>query len=165
MLRTGPAAGRAALGRIAWMSQSQGPTEAMIRQQIGAVPRTVPRQKVDDVIRRYFESYERNDVEARVALFTDDLVFEDPVGMRLASTKDELRRFFRSLQDRGVSLSFSAERVVVVGDACLIESRVVVRGNDGDGVPLTVFVTLYFAPDGHIQQLRSFFDENCIGGR
>jgi ketosteroid isomerase-like protein len=128
---------------------------------LAAVPTTVERSHIEDVVHRFMSTYASRDVETRISLFAEALCFEDPAGHRLASTKAELEQFFVGTIASGVSLRFFPERLVVVGDEALQIARLLIERGETDTTLLLLHLHFVFNPDGLIAQVRVFFDAGC----
>ncbi|MGN6474191.1 MAG: nuclear transport factor 2 family protein [Mycobacteriales bacterium] len=128
---------------------------------LAAVPTTVERKHIEDVVDRYMSTYATKDIETRLSLFAETLSFEDPIGHHLASTSDELRTFFEATLATGVSLRFFPGRRVVVGDEALQVAKLLIEHEDGDIRLLELYMTVGFNPAGLITQVRVYYDANC----
>jgi hypothetical protein len=143
-----------------WEKITVSPSEHETRfnEFLTAVPTTLERSHIEGTVNRYMSTYPTGDVETRLALFTETLRFQDPVGHCLGTNKAELRAFFESTNDTGASIRFFPERLVVVGDEALQVARLLIERDGTDANLLLLYVHFVFAPDGLISQVRAFYD-------
>jgi ketosteroid isomerase-like protein len=129
---------------------------------LASVPRSVDRSRIEDVVGRFMRSYPNRDVDTRVSLFAGELRFDDPAGRQFASNKAELRKFFDDTIAAGNTIRFYPERLVVSGDEALQIARVWIQMKETEPVLLLLHLHFVFDSDGLINQLRTFFDADCI---
>jgi ketosteroid isomerase-like protein len=113
-----------------------------------------------DVLRRIFDGFNAHDLDAIMAEFEDDCVFEssrgpDPGGLRFTG-KDDVRRGLGRLFESTPDVRFSEEDHFASGDRGLSEWTV--RGNRVDGTRLELRgCDLWtFGPGGGIVRKDSF---------
>jgi hypothetical protein len=78
---------------------------SFIREVYARVPVTVPRQRVEATLDAFQRTYDQPDLRDRLALFSADIVLEDPAGLVRATGTAELEAFFRSTFDNGAGKS------------------------------------------------------------
>jgi steroid delta-isomerase len=136
---------------------------SFIREVYARVPVTVARQRIDATLDAFQRTYDQPDLFGRFALFSDDIVFEDPVGLVRASGRAELEAFFRSTFDNGVGIVRRPLERIVVGDQALerFDMRLEKAGLAPETLP---HIALYeFNAAGLIRRLRVYFDLDSIG--
>ncbi len=79
-----------------------------------------------DVIDCFNEAFNRHDVDAVMALMTDDVVFENtspqPDGERFAG-QDAVRAFWEEFFASSPQAHFEAEEIITAGDRCTVRWR------------------------------------------
>lgn len=79
-----------------------------------------------DVINRFNEAFNRHDVDAAMALMTDDVIFENtspfPDGERFEG-QAAVRKFWTDFFAASPSAHFDAEEMVVMGDRAVVRWR------------------------------------------
>ena len=129
---------------------------------MGAIESVNDRAHIEAALRTYTESWASGDVEARIALFADDVIIEDPATVRRASGKAELREFLSAGIPQSWALGFAFERIAVVGDEAIVTYRVTLRAGDSSSSQLLVNSHVVFDANGLIRQFRTFFDLESI---
>ncbi|MFN8653762.1 MAG: nuclear transport factor 2 family protein [Gemmatimonadales bacterium] len=76
-----------------------------------------------DTVTRFNEAFNRHDVDAIMALMTEDCVFDNtgpaPDGRRL-SGQGPVRAFWKAMFTRSPQARFDSEEVIVMGDRCVV---------------------------------------------
>lgn len=134
----------------------------------GALSRVVAdvsREHILDSLDRFDRTYENYgyDLESRVALSSDDVVLEDPVGAVAAANIAELEAFYRGVESLGVRVDRRPVDRIVIGNEALVryDSRIQMPGVEPDTLPCTVHYT--FNPAGLICKVRVFFNPDSVG--
>ena len=101
-------------------------------------------------------------MDTRVALFADDVRFEDPAGHLAASGRAALRAFWADAVPADWDVGFTLERVAVVGDEAMATAMMQLRA--GTRSPVAVLVNCHFVFDGEgrVAAYRAFFDAESI---
>ena len=140
-------------------AESSGPGVARIA---ASVPAVHPRPRLEVAVGAYFSSFTAKDVETRLALFADDVVFEDPAGRLIASDPDGLRAFWVDTIPSDWEVTFTLERVAIVGDEALATATMRLRAGEKSPVDVLVNCHLVFDAAGRIERFRAFFDAESI---
>jgi len=130
--------------------------------QAAAVPTTVTRGHVEHAIKTFLASYAARDVDTRIALFADGIVFEDPVGAEPVRGRDNLRQFFRATIDSGWNIAMASEKIVKSGNEALSVTKASWGVPGTEPARLTLIQNFAFDDAGKITRLRIFFDETTI---
>jgi ketosteroid isomerase-like protein len=135
----------------------------MVLGQLARVPGTIPRAEIEAVVTAFAATYATGDVAGRAALCAPDIRFEDPAGIVLAQTREDLTAMWDGLVARGLALELVPERVIVVGDEALALAHMEIRPPDAE--PGRLFLALHFTFDADwaIARLRTFFDASGLG--
>lgn len=132
------------------------------RRMVDAIPSVNDRSRIEAALRSYVDSWGSGEIEARLSLFANDVVFEDPATVRRATGKAELASFFGSTIPRNWKLSFWFDRVVVVGDEAVLTYRATLRVGDAAPAELLLNAHVQFDAKGLISSFRTFFDADAI---
>ena len=132
-------------------------------QTYAAIPATVDRTHIVAAVEAYLASYSSGDMAARAALFADDVIAEEPVGMPPMVGLEALKGFWHGSLEAGWRCTNTPQRIVVNGnEACvLFRSELAVEGQGS--ITLDVFEILAFNDAGLIRHLRAFNDAGCLG--
>jgi len=129
---------------------------------IASVPRPLPRERMEAAIRAFQASYAIQDVETRVALFADNAVFEDPVGVPPIRGKAAIERFFRDTIASGIAIALIPERIVFSGGEALCFTKATFGFAGEEPSRVRLFQTFAFDADCLITSVRVYFDETCL---
>jgi steroid Delta-isomerase len=129
---------------------------------VDRVAGTNERQHIESALRTYIDTWATGDVEARLALFADDVIIEDPATVRRASSKAELAEFVTVGIASDWDMVFSFDRVVVVGNEAVLTYRITLRAGNATPAELLVNAHVEFDSDGLIRRFRTFFDTASI---
>jgi len=138
---------------------SSGPGVARLA---AGVPARHAREVLLSSITTYFSSFGAADVETRIALFADEMVFEDPAGRHVASDVAGLRAFWVEKIPPDWKVAFTLERAAIVGDEALATATMHLRAGEKSSVDVLVNCHFAFDQDGRIVSFRAFFDEQSI---
>jgi hypothetical protein len=128
------------------------------------IPASVPREKIEAALDGFNASYGSHpDVHARCSYFSEELVFEDPIGISRGNTREALRSFFLGTLDSGLGLERSIVQRVTTGDEAIERVHLNIHPKDGQPTSLPHIAHYVFDSAGHIKSLRVFFDIHCIG--
>lgn len=76
-----------------------------------------------DTVTRFNDAFNRHDVDAIMALMTDDCIFDNtgpaPDGRRLAG-QSAVRAFWNAMFTRSPQARFESEEVIAMGDRCVV---------------------------------------------
>jgi ketosteroid isomerase-like protein len=130
--------------------------------QVAAVPTTLTRQQVETAIKIFLASYAAKDAETRIALFADDIVFEDPVGAAPVRSKPNLGEFFLATIASGWDIAMESERIIKSGNEAVSFTRAQWGLPGTEPARLLLVQNFAFDGAGKITRLRIFFDETTI---
>lgn len=130
--------------------------------QANAVPTTVTRAHLEHAIRTFLASYAAKDVATRIALFADEIEFEDPVGAEPVRGRANLEEFFKATIGNGWDIAMEAEKIIKSGNEGLSFTRARWGVTGTEPAKLTLVQNFVFDQAGKITKLRIFFDETTI---
>jgi steroid delta-isomerase len=125
---------------------------------IANVASRVSREHIDNAVDTFLATFPADDLDARVALFAEDAIMDDPVGVRTASNRDELQTFFSNV---AFSIIFTPQRRIVSGDEAILVSTLTIENGSGH-LELDTVTHFRFNGAGLIESLRIFFDDSCL---
>jgi ketosteroid isomerase-like protein len=122
-----------------------------------------------ELVSRFYENFDRGDLEAALAVFSDDLETTDP-GMGTVHGLQPFREYLETLKRAVPDARALIEAIYEAGDAVIVEGRFVGRhtgplaGPDGDIEPTGASVDLRFADvsrvrDGKIVSYHTYYDQ------
>ena len=131
--------------------------------QIAAARGSLPRDHIEHAVRAFQATYARKDWAARAALLSDDVVFEDTVGVPPpAIGRQAAADYFKLIIGTGWDVNMEPEKIIVMGD----EAFVLTRGSWGvvGEVParLQLIHNFRFNAQGEIAHVRIAYDEGCL---
>ena len=137
----------------------------MVSGALSRVVADVSREHILETLDRFDRTYQDYgyDLAPRLALFSHDVVLEDPVGAVAATNIAELEAFYRGVESIGVRMDRRpVERIVIANEALVrYDSRIRMPGIAPDTLPCTVHYT--FNPAGLISKVRVFFNPDSVG--
>jgi steroid delta-isomerase len=115
-------------------------------------------QAKTEAVETFLASYKVKDIETRIALFADDISFEDPVGTPPLVGKAAMHQYFIDTVASGWDIDLVPKKILVNGDeaAAITEASAGVGGNQP--VISTIVQIFGFDADGKIKTLRVFMD-------
>lgn len=131
--------------------------------QIAAARGTLARELMEARIRAFLATYATSDWQARAALLSADVVFEDTVGVPPpAIGREAAADYFKAIIDLGWRIEMAPERIVIMGH----EAFVLTRGSWGvageDPARLNLIHNFKFNDAGEIDHVRIAYDEHCL---
>ncbi len=114
-----------------------------------------------DTLQRYLDAYNRQDLEAVVALYCDDASVEDPYGTPPRRGREEIRTFYRQAMTSGAHLSLSAPIRGSHGDAAAMAFDAILDGPQGR-LRVSVIDVMTFDEAGQIRSMRAYFGPGDI---
>lgn len=119
--------------------------------------------QIDDIMQRFLACYLEEDKQAWLALFSEDAVFEDPVGKPPMVGKQAMSAFWD--QGHNGLLSFQPQepkRKMYCGNEALMVFTMQVRMADNSGFNIHAINNFVFDDNGKICHLRVFWDEGAM---
>jgi len=115
-------------------------------------------QAKTEAIETFLASYKVKDVETRIALFADDISFEDPVGTPPMIGKAAMHEYFVATVASGWDIDLVPKKIMVNGNEAvsITEATAGVGGNPG--VTSTIVQVFVFDDAGKFKALRVFMD-------
>jgi ketosteroid isomerase-like protein len=122
-----------------------------------------------ELVSRFYDNFDRGDVEAALAVFSDDLETTDP-GMGTVHGLEPFREYLLTLKRAVPDARALIEALYEAGDAVIVEGRFVgthtgpLAGPDGDTEPTGAHVDLRFADvsrvqGGRIVSYHTYYDQ------
>jgi steroid delta-isomerase len=130
--------------------------------QIDAVQTTLTRAQVEQAIKAFLGSYAAKDVDTRIALFAEDVTFEDPVGAEPVRGRANLEAFFRATIGSGWDIGMESRQIVKSGNEAISVTSAQWGLAGTEPAKLTLYQNFAFDPAGKILRLRIFFDETTL---
>lgn len=121
------------------------------------------RAAVESLFERFMASYREDDKLAWLSLFTEDAVFEDPVGKPPMSGREAMSAFWD--QGHNGLLRFNPlppKRLMCCGNEALVVFTMEVRMADNSGFNIHAINNFVFDDVGKITHLRVFWDEAAM---
>lgn len=116
-------------------------------------------QAKKQVLEDYIAAFNRNDLEAIVALYAEDATVEDPYGTPAQHGLAAIRAFYQNALKMGATLSLDAPIRASMGDAAAMAftARAEV---DGKSFEIKVIDVMTFNAQGKIQSMRAYFGQS-----
>jgi steroid delta-isomerase len=116
------------------------------------------KQAKTEAITTFLASYKVKDVATRIALFADDISFEDPVGSAPIVGKPAMRQYFDATIASGWDIDLRPQKIIVNGNEAASITEVT-AGLGGNPPSLTTIVQHFvFDEAGKFKTLRVFTD-------
>ncbi|POF42383.1 steroid delta-isomerase [Pseudomonas laurylsulfativorans] len=117
--------------------------------------------QMKNAMQSYIDAFNRNDLDAVVALYSDDATVEDPYGTPAKSGKVQIEAFYRASMAYGSVLRLSAPIRASHGDAAAMAFDAVVTTPQGEG-RVKVIDVMTFTEEGLINSMRAYFGPGDI---
>jgi len=114
---------------------------------------------IRQLIERYPELVTKTDIDAIVALYTDDATVEDPIGSEVHRGRDAVRAFYEGTIGPAVMKRSGAVRVAANEAATPL---VVLIGPEGQQQALDIISVMRFDEDGRITSMRAFWSMDAM---
>lgn len=109
----------------------------------------------------YLDAFNRNDVDAVVALYCDDATVEDPYGTSLKTGKLQIEAFYREAMSNGAVLSLSAPIRASYSNAAAMAFEAVLNTPQGE-TRVKVIDVMTFTEDGLFKSMQAYFGPSDI---
>lgn len=117
---------------------------------------TLTQDYADAMIREYFRAEGAHDKAAWFALFSPDILFEDPVGVRTYTGLEELERFWEGVSRLEMRAATTAP-VIVCGNEAIAVIRCEIGPVDAPVVVEPIVSNYVFDEAGKITRMRAFY--------
>lgn len=114
---------------------------------------------------RYFDAIENADAEDFTTLFTDDVVFEDPVGGPRLEGHAGMARFHKGLRRAWSNLRMEATAIHARGERAAVAWRAQGASTSGKAIDFEGINVFELAEDGRIRRMQGFWDLEGVIGR
>jgi steroid delta-isomerase len=109
-------------------------------------------------IETFLASYRVKDVAARIALFADDIWFDDPVGTPPILGKAAMNQYFVDTVAGGWDIDLVPKKIIVNGNEAASITEVTASVGGSTPMTTTIVQTFIFDDAGKIKTLRVFAD-------
>lgn len=117
--------------------------------------------QMKSALQAYIDAFNRNDLEAIIALYHDDATVEDPYGSSPREGKTQIVEFYRSAMANGATLQLCAPVRASHGDAGAMAFDAVVKLPQGEA-RVRVIDVMTFDEAGLITSMRAYFGPGDI---
>ena len=122
-----------------------------------------PENITKETVLNYFQAWRTNDKEKLLLLFTEESVWEDPVGSKPNVGLKEIASFWDNAHlDQSTTLSPVINKEIYLGEEALVSFTMQIRDNDGKGMDLEVTDYFKVNKNGNIDIARAFWEQSCI---
>jgi steroid Delta-isomerase len=130
------------------------------RAFVDGIAGTVPRSRVESVVKAYLSATSQNDVAARARLFAVAATLEDPVGSPPLRGREAIMRVFEG--NRLFRVDTKLELLVINGNEAAYVFTASVVDAAGDRAEIRTIETLLLDNDSLIVSMRAHFDSHSI---
>ena len=109
-------------------------------------------------IETFLASYKVKDVPTRIALFADDISFEDPVGSPPIVGKAAMQHYFDATIASGWDIDLKPKKIMVNGTEAVSITEVTAGVGGNPPVTSTIVQNFVFDDAGKFKALRVFMD-------
>lgn len=117
--------------------------------------------QMKSALQAYVDAYNRNDLPALLALYSDDATVEDPYGTPAKVGKLAIEDFYRDAMLSGAVLRLSAPIRGSMGDSAAMAFEAVINTPQGE-MRVRVIDLMTFNEAGLITSMRAYFGESDI---
>jgi len=131
--------------------------------QINDAQGKLPREAIVKAVLAFQATYPTKDWEARAALLSEDVIFEDTVGVPPpAIGRDAAREYFRMIIGYGWDIEQQPERLIVMGDEAFVLTRARWNMPGEEPIGLALFHNFKFNDKGEIRHVRIAYDKESL---
>ena|SRR6185437_866034 len=116
------------------------------------------KQAQTDAITKFLASYKAKDVATRIALFADDISFEDPVGSEAIVGKAAMQHYFEATIASGWDIDLVPQKIIVNGTEAATITEVTAGVGGNPPTKTTIVQNFIFDAAGKFKALRVFTD-------
>ncbi|WP_248798143.1 nuclear transport factor 2 family protein [Pseudomonas sp. MWU13-2105] len=109
----------------------------------------------------YIDAFNRNDLAAVVALYSDSATVEDPYGTPVKTGKVQIEAFYRDAMSNGALLTLSAPIRASYSNAAAMAFEAVVNTAQGE-TRVKVIDVMTFTEDGLFKSMQAYFGPGDI---
>jgi steroid delta-isomerase-like uncharacterized protein len=118
-------------------------------------------EMIQATVKAYFETQQKMDADAWLALFTEDAVIYDPVGNPANLVKETYQKFFALLTMTFEQLELLPEQIFVAGNGAAVKWRM--RGQAKTGKQTTAEgISVFDLKDNKIQRVSAYWDDKAM---
>lgn len=117
--------------------------------------------QMKSTLQAYIDAYNRNDLQAVIALYHEDATVEDPYGTPPRQGKEVINDFYREAMANGATLQLCAPIRASHGDAAAMAFDAVVQLPQGEA-RVRVIDVMTFDGAGLITSMRAYFGPGDI---
>ena len=117
------------------------------------------RGQIEKIYDRYAELVTQGDVDAIVALYTEDATIEDPIGTEIHRGRDAIRAFYAAVAGTTTMKRAGAARAAANESATPL---VALMGPEGQQQALDIISVMTFDDDGRIRSMRAFWSMDAM---
>lgn len=134
-------------------------------EQIAAARGSLPRDLLVSRVRAFLATYASKDWEGRSALLSEDVVFEDTVGVPPpAIGRKAAAKYFKAIIDSNWVIEMLPKKIAVMGDEAFSLTRGTWGAEGEEPARLHLFHNFKFNEAGEIWHVRIAYDEECLIG-
>ena len=120
-------------------------------------------EQVRTAIRTYLKAWGSNDKELLLSIFSEDAVWEDPVGADPHLGHEGIAKFWDFAHQEGTTLTPVERQVIACGNQGILRFTMQLRTDDNKkGLNLHAVDRFVLGEDGKIKHAQAFWDEHCI---
>ncbi|NIB38993.1 SnoaL-like domain-containing protein [Pseudomaricurvus alkylphenolicus] len=132
-------------------------------KQINDARGTLSREQIERKVRDFQASYANKDWQTRAALLSNDVVFEDTVGVPPpAIGREAAAEYFQSVIAYGINVNMTAEKIIVMGNESFVLTRAIWWKDGDEPERLLLIQNFKFNDDGEMCHIRIAYDEGCL---
>ena len=122
-----------------------------------------PENITKETVLNYFQAWKTNDKEKLLLLFTEESIWEDPVGSKPNVGLKQIASFWDNAHlDQSTTLNPVINKEIYLGEEALVSFTMQIRDNDGKGMDLEVTDYFKVNKNGNIDIARAFWDQSCM---
>ena len=132
-------------------------------QQIAAAKGVHERAFIVEKVEKFLKSYAEQDWQGRAELLSDDVIFEDTVGVPPpAACRVEAADYFKSIIDAGFQIAMMPKRIILMGNEAFTVVHATWCAPESEEESVCLVQNFKFTESGHICHVRVAYDESCL---
>ncbi|MGI9305185.1 MAG: nuclear transport factor 2 family protein [Gammaproteobacteria bacterium] len=132
-------------------------------QQIAAARGSLARETIEAKVRQFLATYAARDWELRASLLSEDVIFEDTVGVPPPAVgRAAAAEYFQIIINMNWHIEMKPRHIIVMGNEAFSITRAQWGVEGEQPAKLILIHNFKFNPAGEISHVRIAYDEGCL---
>jgi ketosteroid isomerase-like protein len=132
-------------------------------QQIAAARGKLPRETIVETVKAFQATYATKDWQMRASLLSEDVIFEDTVGVPPPAVgRKAAEDYFKLIIGSGWNVEMVPQQIIVMGDEAFVLTQGAWSVEGDPPARLLLIHNFKFNEKGQIRHVRIAYDEECL---